>query len=422
MKISVVNKWDIGGGAARAAWRLASKLQKTHDLTYFVNVKESNFDYVHLVDRFTGKEEEEGLCQWKKIDENRTDVSSTYFSSSFVTLDDEVIDKICAADVINLHWVEKFISPDTLRKLASSGKPIVWTLHDERPFTGGCHYTNGCYEFATNACRNCIQLKDNSERLAHRVLKEKMDALENANLTIVTPSKWLGEQAKKSELFGKHRVEVIPNSLEIDIYKPTDKTLAKKQLGIDPNEFVILFGAQSAKEKRKGFDELVKATEYFDKLRQGLSAKPVRILTFGEAAIEGWHVSIPIQSLGTINEDERLALIYSAADVFVIPSKEDNLPNTILESMACGTPVIGFDIGGISDLVITDVTGSLVPVVSSIGLARAMLEFLMNEQKLLYISSYCVDFARNNFNQDKQSENYMSLFSELKKYHRGNIT
>lgn len=413
MKIAVVNKWDIGGGAARAAWRLASKLQQTHDLTYFVNVKESNFDYVQLVEHFTGREEEEGLCQWKKIDENRTDVSSTYFSSSFVTLDDEVITEICAHDVINLHWVEKFISPDTLKKFADSGKPIVWTLHDERPFTGGCHYTNGCYEFATNACRNCIQLKDNSDRLAHEVLTEKLAALENANLTIVTPSKWLGEQAKKSELFGKHRVEVIPNSLEIDIYKPTDKTLAKKQLGIDPNEFVILFGAQSAKEKRKGFDELVKATEHFDKLRQGLSAKPVRILTFGEAAIEGWNISIPIQSLGTISEDDKLALVYSAADVFVIPSKEDNLPNTILESMACGTPVIGFDIGGIGDLVKNDKTGYLVPLVSATGLAQAMLNTLIEEQSSLELSANCIDFSRKKFDQNVQSHKYLDLFNNL---------
>ncbi|UPW20064.1 glycosyltransferase [Agarivorans sp. TSD2052] len=413
MKISVVNKWDIGGGAARAAWRLASKLKQSHDLIYYVNVKESNFDYVHLVDQFIGKEEEEGLCQWKKIDENRTDVSSTYFSCSLVTLDDEVIAEICASDVINLHWIEKFISPDTLTKLANSGKPIVWTLHDERPFTGGCHYTNGCYEFSTNTCRNCIQLKDNSHRLAHKVLKDKITALKNADLTIVTPSKWLGEQAKKSELFGKHRVEVIPNSLEIDIYKPTDKTLAKKQLGIDPSEFVILFGAQSAKEKRKGFDELVKATEYFDKMRQELSARPVRILTFGEAAVEDWEISTPIQSLGTISEDEKLALVYSAADVFVIPSKEDNLPNTILESMACGTPVIGFNIGGVGDLVRNNETGFLVPIISSVGLAHAMLNSLVDESHLNKLSAYCVDFARIGYNQNVQSRNYIKLFHEL---------
>lgn len=412
MKISLINKWDIGGGAARAAWRLASKLQENNDLTYYVNFKESNFEYVELIDSFTENVEEEGLIQWKQIDENRTDVSSTYFSSSFVTIDDSIIEKICDSDVINLHWIEKFISPDSLKKIANSGKPIVWTLHDERPFTGGCHYTNGCYEFATNTCRNCIQLKDNSQRLAHKVLKDKIEALRNADLTVVTPSKWLGEQAKKSELFRDRRIEVIPNSLEIDVYKPIDKALAKKKLGIDPSEFVLLFGAQSAKEKRKGFDELVAAAAHFDKMRQGLSSKRVRILTFGEAAIDNWDISIPIQSLGTINEDDRLALVYSAADVFVIPSKEDNLPNTILESMACGTPVIGFDIGGIGDLVKNGKTGYLVPIVSSIGLANAMYKALVSPN-LSTISTNCIDYIRINLNQSRQEHSYFDLFSNL---------
>lgn len=414
MKISVLNKWDVGGGAARAAWRLCSGLDRQgFDLKYFVNIQESEFSYVHQLNFQNEENPEEDRVQYNCIDSNRTSVSNTYFSYSATDLEDHQIDLILDADIVNLHWIEKFISPNTLRKLAASNKPIVWTLHDERPFTGGCHYTNGCQEFIYNGCRNCIQIKEDPQRLAYSVLSEKIRALSNANLTIVTPSRWLGEQAKSSELFRNLRVEVIANSLDTQAFRAMDKGLAKQELGIGQDEFVILFGAQNANETRKGFKELLEATYYFCQELSFDELKKVKVMVFGDGANVKWDFPVSLIGLGTISCDKELSKVYSAADIFVIPSREDNLPNTILEAMACGTPVIGFDIGGVGDLVKRGETGYLVPIISAKGLSIAMHRAFLERERISDMSVICEDFIRQNFTQRIQVEKYHSLFSEL---------
>lgn len=195
MKISIFNTSDNKGGAARAAFRLFKSLENHGiDINFYTRQKYlTRENIIKLGSRHNTKIE--NILQKNLILNNRTDISNTFFSISYsgITFDD--MPKDC--DIINLHWVEKFLDNHSLKEFTKLNKPIVWTLHDMKPFTGGCHYNAGCREFE-NECLDCQQLKCNPHNLTNMILKEKIKILKNANLTIVTPSKWLAEEAKKA--------------------------------------------------------------------------------------------------------------------------------------------------------------------------------------------------------------------------------
>lgn len=419
MRVSVLNTWDNGGGAARAAFRLASQMREVGtNLTYFVRHKSTDIDWVVEIDDFLPSVKNQAPIQSTYIDNNRTSCSNTYFSHTQENLSDAWIKKIAKADIINIHWVERFLSSSTIAKLAAFEKPLVWTLHDQRPLTGGCHYTSGCKQYIFNTCRNCIQLTKDPEKLPFKVLAEKIQLFKDKNITIVSPSKWLGDDAKASELFRHHRVEVIPNSIETNIFKPSNMKLARARLGLPEDEFIFLFGAQDTKEKRKGYHILQKAMEFMvAAMAQGTYdnyKKKIGVLIFGTFNKKDWPYPVNLHLTGTVDDDVKLADIYSAANCFVIPSLEDNLPNTILESLACGTPVIGFDTGGIRDMVVPNQTGYLPPIKLPVALYRAMEDVFEDKRgKLDALAINGVDLVRTNFNQKKQADAYLDLYDDL---------
>ena len=253
------------------------------------------------------------------------------------------------AKLIHLHWVAKstldfhHLPPKT---------PIIWTLHDAWPFTGGCHYSQDCSRFEQN-CGACPQLGSDSEsdisRVSWHLKKKLVDAMD---LTVVAPSTWLANQARLSSIFAEKKVLVIPNGIDTTIYQPIDKSKSRLSLGIDERIPVLLFGAQSVNDHRKGTDLLVELLESID--FQCLA------LTFGGGKLPMIsNGNVEVRNLGSITDDRTLACVYSAADVFVCPSREDNLPNTVMESMSCATPVIAFHVNGLSDLIDHKVNGYL---------------------------------------------------------------
>ena len=224
-------------------------------------------------------------------------------------------------------------------------------------FTGGCHYNEGCERYV-EACSNCPQLNRSGKNdLSRSVLRRKKKAWGKLDITIVTPSNWLAECAKKSSLFKGWRIEVIHNGLNLNLFKPINKSTAREIWDLPPNKKLILFGAMSAtSDHKKGFDLLYEglkqlAVKYSDK---------AELIVFGSSKPENPpDFGLPVHYLGRLHDDVSLSLLYAAADVMVTPSRQDNLPNTVVESLACGTPVVAFDIGGMPDMIEHQINGYL---------------------------------------------------------------
>ena len=276
-------------------------------------------------------------------------------------------------DLLCLNWVnDDFLS---VREIGRFKAPIVWVFHDLWAVTGGCHYPGDCPGFQTG-CGNCPKLKyahnqDWSRHLWIRKYKNWADK----NITILCPSNWMAQQVKKSKLFGNNRIEVCPYSIELDIFKPMDNQGLRASLGIKPHQKILLFGAvNSMHDTRKGGHLLVEALK---KLENRVPADDLVFLVFGakeSPALES--VPYRVVNLGFIGEKEELAKYYSASTAFVLPSLEDNLPNTVLESLGCGTPVVAFNIGGISDMIDNHSNGFLIDRIDTSLLADSLEEIV----------------------------------------------
>jgi glycosyltransferase involved in cell wall biosynthesis len=287
-------------------------------------------------------------------------------------------------------------------------------LHDLWPFTGGCHYPAGCDGYKSD-CYKCPQIKDNTKRLPFHILKLKKKYLRQ-NLTFVTPSKWLKTVAEKSTLLKNCRIEHIPNSLEVDIFNARSKNSAKESLFLKTQGVNLLFGCQGHYEKRKGISYLVNALEIClqDKRFQNLAKEnKVNILTFGNPSKEIKKLRINTISLGYVYSDNHIADIYSVADVFILPSLEDNLPNTMIESLACSTPVIAFNTGGIPEVVIHGKSGFLVELKNEEELAKQIMTLVFNGDLRREMGKYGRKMIENEYNLEVQAKRYYDLFKEL---------
>ena len=258
------------------------------------------------------------------------------------------------ADIVHLHWVPKIISWKHV--FENKRKRIFWTLHDMNPFTGGNHYT-------------CDYNYSKYEKLLQKNILKKIRYLKGCNLKIISPSVWLSNEAKKSSVFAPFEVVVIPNCLNTEIFRPKDKVAERNKLKLQTNKKMMLFVAENPNDYRKGMKVLLEA---LSELKHG---EEVCLLVIGKK-LEETGSSIEMHQLGSVNNEALLSSVYNAADFFVIPSLEDNLPNTIVESLACGTPVIGFNIGGLPDLIINNKTGLLAPGNDTYKLATCIDQFI----------------------------------------------
>ena len=271
------------------------------------------------------------------------------------------------ADIINLHWVAGFL--DYKSFFEKNTKPVVWTLHDMNPFTGGEHYEENYSGIGIDGFPMERKREQREKNISNINLALKIKSLQPAtNLTIVAPSQWLADEARKSEVFKNRRVLRIPYGLDSEIFKPVDRAYSREIFNIPTDKKVILFVADSISNNRKGFIFLKKAFEQ-------LTQDDVILCAIGQKNGELASLNNVLE-LGPIYDERLMSVVYSAADVFVIPSLMDNLPNTVLESLMCGTPVIGFPVGGIPDMIEHGKNGLLTKDVSVSGLKDTLLVFL----------------------------------------------
>jgi len=422
MIITQLNLTDTKGGAAIAAFRLHKGLNKIGQSSYMVVRKKvsSNPKVFQAALKESPNNRVKALL-WRKflqddyIARGRTGVSNTVFSLPYPGYDLTKSGIIRGSDIINMHWVTYFQSIVSLKKLFRTGKPIVWTLHDQWAFSGGCHYSAGCEQYM-DACASCPQLAADPFRLPRTVLSDKIDNFKDADLTIVTPGRWLASCAKKSKLFKDLRIEVIPNSLETDRFYPISKKEAKKNTGVPEDSLTLLFVAEIVSEKRKGFTELLQAIHTCKKdprFKQLIEKNKIHILCLGEPSYELDRAGIPIKPLGYLNSKEKIRNAYNAADLYILSSLEDNLPNTMLEAMACATPVVSFNVGGMPDMIRNGETGALAEDRDPEKLSEAILDLLFDPGKRERLGKNCRKLIEEKFALHHQAENYLALYEDL---------
>jgi glycosyltransferase involved in cell wall biosynthesis len=277
------------------------------------------------------------------------------------------------ADVVNLHWVSDFLDYPAFWE-ALPDKPVVWTLHDMNPFTGGCHYSAGCTRYQTD-CHQCPQLTGTAlpdQAEAGLALKKRVFAKKTGLRAIVTPSQWLGALSAGSHLFAHVPHYTIPNSLDTQTFRPLPQPACRQVLGLPPDKQVLLFVSSRLSNRRKGFDILLESLRH---LPAG-HARNIVVCSVGEPEAGADFSGVAHVALGAVQDEMLMRIAYNAADGFVIPSREDNLPNVVLESLACGTPVVGFAVGGIADLVVPGENGLLATRIDSQDFAVALTGFL----------------------------------------------
>jgi glycosyltransferase involved in cell wall biosynthesis len=426
MKVLQISTCDVSGGAAKATYRLHRGLRENgHDCLMLVKDKRSQDDTVVLVDA-EGKSEDPNedfflsdIIQPYYINSNQTELSNTLFSLSYPGYDLSELPVVRSADIVNLHWVTWYQSLVTLQRLFALNKAVVWTLHDQWAFTGGCHYSAGCEKYQSD-CVECPQLGDDPFNLPAAILKDKLEIFKDTNLTIVTPSRWMASCARKSKLFKDQKIEVIPNSLETNLYTPLPKSAAKEKVGISPEVITMLFGAVDGSEKRKGFSELINAIKFClneDVFQKLLHDDKIRLICFGKPSKELESIGIPFVALGHLDSNKKIKAAYSAADIFLLPSLEDNLPNTILESMSCGTPVVAFDVGGVPDMVTSGVTGQLVPLSDTRKMGEIIIDLIQKPDLRKSMGRAGRKRAEQEYSLSVQAGRYSDLYKEL---HQGN--
>jgi glycosyltransferase involved in cell wall biosynthesis len=322
----------------------------------------------------------------------------------------EVVASLPPADVVNLHWISRLVDYRAFFDGLPERLPVVWTLHDMNLFTGGCHYDRGCGAYRRR-CGRCPQLgSEDEDDLSRQVWRRKRDLFSRTpreRLHLVTPSRWLAEEASASSLIDdRFPVSVIPYGLDTNAFAPRDRGFARQVLDLPREAKVVLFVAHSVENDRKGFGMLREALA-------GLTGEEGLVLLSlgkGEPAVpEG----IEQRHLGFVSDDRYLSVIYSAADVFVIPSRQDNLPATVLEAMACGTPVVGSDVGGIPEMVRPGETGYLAEDGDPDDLRDGILRVLRDPDGREALSRRCRERVLGEYGLERQARRYERLYREL---------
>ena len=315
------------------------------------------------------------------------------------------------ADVIHLSWINQgMLSLKSIRKILKSGKPVVWTMHDLWPATGICHYARGCNRYGS-ACGNCPLLphKGGKNDLSAKVFRRKKELYHGGNISFVSCSKWLERQAKASALFVGQRITNIPNPIDTHVFCPKDKAEARLRAGLPADKHLILFVSQKVTDERKGMKYFVEA---IDKLvTQYPAMKDNTAIAILGGHSEEVTLTLPSYSLGYVSDEKRIVDIYNSVDVFVLPSLEDNLPNTIMEAMACGVPSVGFKVGGIPEMIDHQKNGYVANYRDTNDLAQG-IHWVLEEADKEALSQACLQKVSHNYSQHAVALRYIEVYNQ----------
>jgi glycosyltransferase involved in cell wall biosynthesis len=412
VKVLHLNTYDTQGGAARAAYRLHQGLQAIGvDSQMLVKEKFSDNAAV-FAPKITLSQ---GIARAKltfdtlplKLYSQR---DKTIFSLQW--LPDRVVPRVIQIDpdIINLHWINgAYMQIETIAKLK---RPLVWTLHDMWAFTGGCHYSGECDRY-TKSCGTCPLLATRKDwDLSCWVWQRKAKAWRDLNLTIVTPSSWLAKCASSSSLFQDLRIEVIPNGLDTQSYRSINQRVARQLLNLPQDKQLVLFGAlEATSDRRKGFHLLQAALQELSK--SGWKDKLEAVIFGASQPQSPPDLGLIAHYLGHLSDDLSLAVVYSAADVMVVPSFQEAFGQTASESLACGTPVVAFNATGLKDIVDHQFNGYLAKPYEAEDLAKGIAWVLENPDRYQKLSHRAREKVEKEFTLETQAHRYLLIYHEM---------
>ena len=424
MRVLIVNTSEKTGGAAVAANRLLDALNN-NGVKAKMLVRDKESEQITVVGLGHSM-----LMQWRFLWERLVVYFHTLFSRQHLFdidianagADITSLPEFKEADVVHLHWINQgMLSLKGIRKILECGKPVVWTMHDIWPATAICHLAFDCRRYASS-CRYCRLLPggggDND--LACKVWRKKKAIYKQYDISFVACSKWLATEAKKSSLLTGHPVANIPNPIDTRIFCPGPRPLAARSAGLPTDKRIILFVSQRATNPYKGMDYLVEAcrmlADKYPDMRQNTAV-----------AILGGHSDevadqLPFQSypLGYVNDVKRIVDVYRAVDVFVLPSLSENLPNTIMEAMACGVPCVGFKVGGIPEMIDHQYNGYVAAVKDAADLANG-LHWVLDEADRDALADSALRKVAISYSQHNVALKYIEVYNQAIAFKRYKI-
>ncbi|MCD7850877.1 MAG: glycosyltransferase family 4 protein [Parabacteroides sp.] len=396
MKVVVLNTSERTGGAAVAAGRLGKALRKA-GIQVDKLVREDTW-----LNRFRFYWERLIIFLLNHL--SRKNLFTVSIANTGVNVSNHPLIK--EADIIHFHWVNQgFLSLKDIKALTKLGKPIVWTMHDMWPCTGICHHARDCEKFQTR-CEACSFLNSKGKDLSTFVFDKKQAIYKDANMTFVGCSQWLANRARQSRLLQNKTVLSIPNPIDMNIYHPMDKGQARQSLGLPLGKRLLLFGVLNVTDKRKGIDYLIAAL-------QEIKNQDIELVVFGQVKEDIRNLfPVPIHPMGYLSDESKIVELYNAVDVFITSSLEENLPNTIMESMACGTPCVGFEIGGIPEMIDHKKNGYVANYMDANDLASG-IQWILNTPERQILSEACFMKINEKYSESVVVKLYVQLYKNL---------
>ena len=415
MRILIVNTSEKNGGAAVAANRLMEALNSNgEDAKMLVRDKQTDDKRVVALRRSR-------LHWWRFLWERWCIFLHLHLSRQRLFeldiantgTDITTLPEFKAADIIHLSWINQaMLSLADIKKIVNSGKPVVWTMHDIWPATAICHYARGCKQFHT-ACHHCPLLPrgGGNNDLSARVWRKKTVVLQDKSILFVACSKWLEGQAKQSALLKNQIVTSIPNPIDTHIFCKQDKKQARRAFGLPENKQLILFVSQRVTDERKGVNYFIEALQQLVTEHPAMKQNTGVIILGGHSAEVAARLPIPAYALGYVSDAEKIASVYNSADLFVLPSLEDNLPNTIMEAMACGIPCVGYRVGGIPEEIDHLKNGYVAAYKDVNDLARGIY-WVLNEAEYDVLSTQAIEKVISCYSQKAVSLRYIEVYNQ----------
>ena len=416
MRVLLINTSERIGGAAVACSRLMEAL-KNNGIKAKMLVRNKQTDQITVVPLAKN-----WLLIWKFVWERIVIWSANRFKKhnlfavdiANTGTDITSLPEFQQADIIHLHWINQgMLSLKNIRKILDSGKPVVWTMHDMWPCTGICHHARTCDRYHTE-CHHCpfIYGGGGKSDLSHRVFHWKKDLYSTHHITFVACSQWLEAQARQSALLTGQTILNIPNPINTNLFRPHSKPKARQRCNLPAEGNLMLFGSVKITDKRKGIDYFIEScrllAEQHPELRDTLG-----VVAFGNQSQQLKDLlPFRVYSMEYVKDEHRLVDIYNAVDLFVTPSLEENLPNTIMEAMACGIPCVGFNVGGIPEMIDHLHNGYVAQYRSADDFANGIY-WILTEPSYASLSEQANRKAVSHYSESIIAKRYIDIYNKL---------
>ena len=413
MRVLIINTSERIGGAAIAANRLMQALKK-NGVKARMLVRDKQTDQLTVVSIGYGWTQPIKFL-WERV--------SIFAANKFSKRNLFLVDIANAgtditknieferADVIHLHWVNQgYLSINNLNKILHSGKRVVITMHDQWYFTGICHYSGDCDKY-TSHCHHCTLMNGTAlGDFASQLFDKKQHIYEDSKVTFVGCSQWMANLARTSALTQGHKVVSIPNAINTEQFRPLNKTAARKELCLPLKGKLLLFGCQRITDERKGFRYLVDALQIIKRDNPEIAQNTEIVVVGGKADSISSHLPFSIIPVSYVSDPQKMIALYNAVDLYVTPSLQDNLPNTIMEALACGTPCVGFDVGGIPEMIDHKKNGYVARYKDSADFAEGIKWVLTSDHDTL--STKAREKVMNNYTEDIVAKKYIEVYED----------